>query len=117
VKYYCCPPVKEAFRAGLFLASQEEVQSLLVVPAWISAPFWAGLQNSKKFKSCVVQEKMFRSKFVTFNQADSVFGRNCTMNMMAFLLKTKVRQYIFKGNFGDSFFSLFLYRDSVFILP
>jgi hypothetical protein len=92
VKYYCCPPVREAFRAGLFLASQEEVQCLLVVPAWISAPFWAGLQSNKKFKSCVVQEKMFRSKFVKFNQADSVFGRNCTMNMMAFLLKTKVRQ-------------------------
>jgi hypothetical protein len=91
VKYYCCPPVREAFRAGLFLASQEDVQCSLVVQAWISAPFSAGLQNNKKFKNCVVREKMFKSKFVTFNQADSVFGRNSTINMMAFLLETKVR--------------------------
>jgi hypothetical protein len=39
VKYFCCLPVKEAFRDRKFVVSQKKIQCLLVVPAWQSTPF------------------------------------------------------------------------------
>jgi hypothetical protein len=88
ITYFCCPPVKEAFRAGMHLISQKRMESVLLVPDWVSAPFWVGLQRNEKFRKCIRKKHSFRSTFVVFNGADSVFGRKSSMNMVAFLLNS-----------------------------
>jgi hypothetical protein len=88
VKYFCCPPVKEAFRAGMHLISQKKVESILLVLGWVSAPFWVGLQKIEKFRRCIKKKYSFRSTFVVFNGANSVFGRKSSMNVVAFLLNS-----------------------------
>jgi hypothetical protein len=47
VQYFCCPPVKQIIRAATHLMRSKGISSVLVVPAWESAPYWAWLKRTK----------------------------------------------------------------------
>ena len=88
VKYFCCPPVKMIGRAVCHLIEKENICSLLIVPVWVSAAFWPALQQSERFRECVLKELRFKPKFYMSNGAKSLFSRCPKFEMAAFLLKS-----------------------------
>jgi hypothetical protein len=86
VTYFCCPPVKLAFKAAKKLVQREGVRSVLVVPEWESAPYWIALREDKQFQLAVKQVARFEVQIEVFNRAESVFSRCRSMRMVAFKL-------------------------------
>jgi hypothetical protein len=66
VTYFCCLPVKLAFKAAKKLVQREGVRSVLVVPEWESAPFWIALREDKQFQLAVKQVARFEAQMVAF---------------------------------------------------
>jgi hypothetical protein len=88
VKYFCCPPVKMIGRAICHLIEKENICSLLIVPVWVSAAFWPAIQQSERFRECVLKELRFKPKFYMSNRAKSLFSRCPKFEMAAYLLKS-----------------------------
>ncbi len=86
IQYYCCPPVKMIGRAVWHLLEKENIVSVLIIPRWVSSPFWAALMNSDRFKEAVQKEIRFRATFFMSNGVVSLFSKCKNMEMTAFLL-------------------------------
>jgi hypothetical protein len=86
IRYFCCPPVKLAFKAAKKLVQKEGVTSVLVLPEWESAPYWIALKEDRQFQQAVKQVERFKAELEVFNRAESVFSRCKTMRMVAFKL-------------------------------
>jgi uncharacterized protein involved in tolerance to divalent cations len=86
VMYFCCPPVKLAFKAAKKLVQKEGVSSVLVVPEWESTLYWIALREDKQFQLAVKKVARFEAKIEVFNRAESVFSRCRSMRMVAFKL-------------------------------
>jgi hypothetical protein len=93
--YFCCPPVKLAFRAAKHLIEQRNVASVLIVPEWESAPYWIALREDRSFQRAVKRVLKFKAELLVFNRAESVFSRCRDMRMVAYKLKSgKGRQKV-----------------------
>lgn len=88
VNYFCCPPVKMIGRTVCHLLEKDDILSLLVVPVWPSTSFWPALQQSVRFRQCIVKELRFKPKFYMSNGAKSLFSRCPQFEMAAYLLKS-----------------------------
>jgi hypothetical protein len=88
IKYYCCPPVGMIGRAVCHLLEKEGTESVLIVPRWVSASYWAALMESTKFQKAIQKEVRFTSGFFMSNGAPSLFARCKNFRMSAFHLKS-----------------------------
>jgi hypothetical protein len=71
------------------LLSKSDVNCLLILPVWVSTPFWVALHQNEKFQKAIEKELRFKPKFFMSNGAQSLFSRNPHFEMVAYVLKSK----------------------------
>jgi hypothetical protein len=66
-KVFLLPSSKMIGRAICHLIEKENICSLLIIPVWTSAAFWPAMQQSYRFRGCVLKELRFKPKFYMSN--------------------------------------------------